>query len=185
MKRRLLLLKISLAAAVICWAIGAQTVIKGSRKLTGSVETGYNSGKTGYSGWYGATDGKVQGWSVPDTAGSDLLYLLSSSAGVAGYQLQDTGSVTCPTLPADAPSFTCHQTAWVKVRYAADETSSSTWTITGATHGLGTCDVVVSTYDGSSPRALITPATLTCNTSTFDVTITWGSPQAGRVVILR
>jgi len=70
--------------------------------------------------------------------------------------------------------------------YAASTSSATTWSVPGATHGLGTCDLVAGTYASSgSTFTQITPSALACNSSSFDVTITWAAPQSGRVVLVK
>ncbi len=76
----------------------------------GGFKSGAGSGNSGYDLYNGATSGGA-GWAVPAVAGSSILYLLPSTAGTTGQFLQDTGSVTCPTLASGAPG-TCHQMLW-------------------------------------------------------------------------
>ncbi len=78
---------------------------------TGGFTTGSSSSNSGFESYSGATSGSA-GFAVPAVAGTAILYLLPSTAGTAGQLMQDTGSVTCPSLPAGAPSL-CHQLAWV------------------------------------------------------------------------
>jgi hypothetical protein len=73
--------------------------------------------------------------------------------------------------------------------YAASLASSSAWVVDGATHGLGTCDIAVSTYaeDGST-RTAVSPSSVACEVSGDNqhrVTVAWSSPQAGRLVLVR
>lgn len=67
-------------------------------------------------------------------------------------------------------------------RYATSF-SGTTVTVTGATHKLATADIEVTVWDNSSPRKKIIPASVTVDTSTFDVVITFGASQSGRLVI--
>jgi len=58
-----------------------------------------------------------------------------------------------------------------------------TRTITGATHGFATTALLVGMYDNSSPRNAI-QAGWTVNSSTYDVTITFASPQSNYYVVI-
>lgn len=66
--------------------------------------------------------------------------------------------------------------------YAADKTSATSWTVTGATHGLGTCDFAWALMDSSGNW--IVPQSVACDGS-YDVTITFGIAQAGRLVFVK
>jgi hypothetical protein len=68
-------------------------------------------------------------------------------------------------------------------KYAADFTSQTTVTITGATHNLGTCDLLARIYDASSPRRAIEPDAITCDATSKDVVVTFASAQSGRIVL--
>lgn len=64
-------------------------------------------------------------------------------------------------------------------RYSATiSPASTTWTIAGGTHGLGSCALA---YAFWVSNVVVEPATISCNASTFDVTITWASAQTGDV----
>ena len=71
------------------------------------------------------------------------------------------------------------------ISYATSFTNETTVTITGATHGLGTADLITAVYDSSTgTRNLIIPNSVSVDTSTYDVTITFGSSQSGRIVLI-
>jgi hypothetical protein len=59
----------------------------------------------------------------------------------------------------------------------------STKTIAGATHGFATTALLVAIYDNASPRNAIAIA-WTVNASTYDVVITFGSPQSNYYVVI-
>ena len=59
----------------------------------------------------------------------------------------------------------------------------STKTIAGATHGFATTALLVAVYDNASPRNAIAIA-WTVNASTYDVVITFGSPQSNYYVVI-
>lgn len=72
--------------------------------------TSAGSSNSGVTCWSGLTSGRIC-VSVANVAGTEIVYLYPSTAGTAGQVLSDSGSTTCPTLPAGYPS-TCHQMAW-------------------------------------------------------------------------
>ena len=59
----------------------------------------------------------------------------------------------------------------------------STKTIAGATHGFATTALLVAVYDNASPRNAMAIA-WTVNASTYDVVITFGSPQSNYYVVI-
>jgi len=74
--------------------------------------------------------------------------------------------------------------------YAAAKTSATSWTITGATHGLATCDLIVYlTKDNGTLREQIFPDKISCETAAggtqYDVVVTWTSAQAGNIVLVK
>ncbi len=82
--------------------------------VVGGISTGTGGTTSGITLWRGVTNGVI-GWAAQDSAtggGSNILYLMPSTAGGAGQVLSDAGSATCPTLPAGAPSL-CHATQWI------------------------------------------------------------------------
>jgi hypothetical protein len=96
-----------------------------------------------------------------------------SIAGTAPYDITVTFGV--------AQTGRCVVNGTGSNKYAADVASATTWTITGATHGLNTADLVVVTKDSSGNR--IEPSSVSINATTKDVTIVWGVAQAGRVML--
>jgi hypothetical protein len=67
--------------------------------------------------------------------------------------------------------------------YSQSFTSQTAVTVLGSAHGLGTANLLVECYDNADPAARITPSSVTVNSSTFDVTITFSSTQTGRCVV--
>jgi len=59
----------------------------------------------------------------------------------------------------------------------------TTRTITGATHGFATTALLVGVYDNASPRNAVS-AGWTVNPSTYDVTISFASPQSNYYVVI-
>ena len=115
--------------------------------------------------------------SWPAVQGAADRYLRNDGSGNLSWAQVNLATGTTGTLPIGSlPALS----------YSASVASATTWTITGATHGLGTADLTVAVYDSGSPtRTRITPGSVTINDSTFDVTITFAVAQAGRVVIQR
>lgn len=108
---------------------------------TGITTPGVTTQGTGLSGMWvagGQTSGSA-GWSVPAIAGSAILYLLPSTVGTTGQTLQDSGAVTCPTLPVGAPTL-CHQTTWA----SAAGTTAPTIVYTPVVTTSGTGSVAMS-----------------------------------------
>jgi hypothetical protein len=69
--------------------------------------------------------------------------------------------------------------------YAVNFTSQTSVTITGATHGLNTADIVVSVYDsGTGTRNLIIPNSVSIDSTTFNVTVTFQNSQSGRIILV-
>lgn len=73
---------------------------------------------------------------------------------------------------------------------AADFSSSTTWTYQGVTHALNTCDLTYTVYENSGTQRKITqPNAVLCETAAggtqYDITVTWASAQAGRLVLLK
>lgn len=74
--------------------------------------------------------------------------------------------------------------------YAATMGSSATWTVAGATHGLGTCDVIVGVMEASGTKLKdLNPGEWDCETAAganqYDVVVRFVTAQAGRLVILK
>ncbi len=67
--------------------------------------------------------------------------------------------------------------------YTASFTSAAVVSITGATHGLGTANLIVQCYDNSSPSNWIEPSQIAIDPVTYNVTITFAAAQTGRCVL--
>lgn len=74
--------------------------------------------------------------------------------------------------------------AWMSTSaYSAGFSSAATWTVTGATHALGTCDLAWEARDGAG--ATVWPNAFSCAAGTFDVTLAWAANQSGRLTLVR
>jgi hypothetical protein len=62
-------------------------------------------------------------------------------------------------------------------------TPSATWTVTGAAHQLGTCDLAWEARDAAG--ATVWPNAFSCAAGTFDVMATWAANQSGRLTLVR
>jgi len=73
----------------------------------------YDGTKSGSVTLSGITSGVVA-LAAADVAGTAIAYVLPATNGTANQALIDTGSTTCPTLAAGAPT-TCHQLSWTSM----------------------------------------------------------------------
>ena len=87
-----------------------------------------------------------------------------------------TGGIVCATDETGGG-------AGADENYQESFTSQTSVTATGAEHGFGHEKLVVAVYDNASPKKLIQPASVTINTSTFDVVVTFAVAQSGTLVI--
>jgi hypothetical protein len=67
--------------------------------------------------------------------------------------------------------------------YAMPFTSATTVTIPGSTHQLGTAKLFVEVYDTETPAVLVEPNEVQINPTTYDVTVSFASPQSGTLVL--
>jgi len=70
-------------------------------------------------------------------------------------------------------------------RYGTNFTSQTTVTVPGTTHGLPTPALLFQVYNAASPRAVIRPNSLTVDPTTFDVVMTFVTPQSGRLLLVQ
>lgn len=69
--------------------------------------------------------------------------------------------------------------------YAATFVNQTTLVVTGATHALGTADLGVCIYDSASgTRNLLIPNSVSIDSNTFNITVTFVQSQSGRIVII-
>jgi hypothetical protein len=67
--------------------------------------------------------------------------------------------------------------------YAMPFTSATTVTVPGSTHQLGTAKLFVAVYDTETPAVLVEPNEIQINPTTYDVTVSFASPQSGTLVL--
>jgi hypothetical protein len=141
----------------------------------------------------GLVDAHGASWRFPE---SIFAGLPTAAAGNTGwrYTVTDCLTSTCTagggSVQADLRST---GSAWVVISGggggAAPYLSSliagpdSTKTIAGATHGFATTALLVAVYDNASPRNALAIA-WTVNASSYDVVITFGSPQSNYYVVI-
>ncbi len=142
----------------------------GSWSIPGSYSAGVGGTNSGAMFVAGVTDAKAQGFSVNDTAGVSILYLMPSAAGAANQVLRDSGAVTCPTLAAGAPAV-CHQLIWsaatgvgAKIVSAVSLPPSQPETCTDVNGDLTTSGCGAGSNTGNSVTST-TPVTKAVNTT--------------------
>src|SRR5262249_13560850 len=67
--------------------------------------------------------------------------------------------------------------------YSGSFVSQTSVTFLGSAHLLGTANLVVACYDTSSPNVRVQPNSVTLNTTSYDVGVTFATPQSGRCVL--
>jgi len=70
-------------------------------------------------------------------------------------------------------------------RFVATYTNTTTVSVAGATHGLGTAALLFAVYDNASPRQSLLPNTITVDPNTFNVVMTFLTPTSGRLLIVK
>jgi hypothetical protein len=176
-------------------SIPTNPVLPGNASATGTFTAAGLISSESFSGnliLNGLTSGQVV-LAVDDVAGTAIVYVMPSTNGTAGQFLEDSGSVTCPTLPAGSPS-TCHQLVWTAGMITGGTCTNQAVTVISTT-GVPTCtsltpvffaafsaDNILGNFTGSSAvpstqaipacandgsHALVYPShTLTCETVT-------------------
>jgi hypothetical protein len=141
----------------------------------------------------GLVDAHGASWRFPE---STFAGLPTAAAGNTGwrYTVTDCLTSTCTagggSVQADLRST---GSVWVVISGGGGGAAAylspliagpdSTKTVAGATHGFATAALLVAVYDNASPRNAIAIA-WTVNASTYDVAITFGSPQSNYYVVI-
>ena len=68
--------------------------------------------------------------------------------------------------------------------FAQTFASATTWTLPGATHGLGSKSLIPMCWDTGTPRQWIIPQGVTVHATSFDVVVTWGLATDGTLVLV-
>jgi hypothetical protein len=67
--------------------------------------------------------------------------------------------------------------------YAMPFTSATTLTVLGTTHQLGTANLFVEVYNTATPAVLVEPNEVQINPTTYNVTVSFASPQSGTLIL--
>jgi len=136
-------------------------IVPGS--ITGQSFTSSDTAHSGDLNLNGLTSGTAS-FVVADVAGTAIAYILPSdnSAGTGKF-LQDTGSTTCPTLPAGAPA-TCHGTTWTAATVTGGTCTNQAVTII-STSGVPTCATITSAYLNITATTCTAPQVVTAISS--------------------
>jgi hypothetical protein len=70
-------------------------------------------------------------------------------------------------------------------RYRTSFTQQTSVTVPGAAHAMPTPALLAQVYDNGVPRAIIRPNTLTVDPNSFDVHLTFVTPQSGHLVLVQ
>lgn len=69
--------------------------------------------------------------------------------------------------------------------FATSFNNQTTLVVTGVTHALGTADLIATVYDSASgARHVVIPDSISIDSNTFDVTVSFVQSQSGRIVIV-
>ena len=126
---------------------------------------------------------------VSHLLGTALLFV-SVYTLVAGKQVQSASAVTIdPTSFDVVVTFATPQSGELCLsaagpRYSTTFTSTTSLTILGSTHGLETAALLYQVYDAASPRHLIEANTLSVDPVSFNVVLTFGTPQSGTILLV-
>lgn len=103
--------------------------------------------------------------------------------------LTDISGLACSSgevIEWDGANFICGTGVGGATAYSATLGSGTTWSVSGVTHGLATCDLTFGIYSVSgSTQSSLVPSSFACDTGTYDVTIGFTVAQAGRLVLLK
>jgi hypothetical protein len=134
------------------------------------------------------------GMYIPDSLQSTLQACVNAAAqnprGVVYIPASYSGSDSYSN-PSNVPVFDMRGigslsfgTTALLAQYATSFSNQTTFTVAGVTHNLLTADLSVTVWNSSSgTRSVIIPNTVTVDSTTFNVTITFVQPQSGRIVI--
>ena len=87
------------------------------------------------------------------------------------------------TWNAGAGQWTPNNPAAVGGAYSSSFTGLTSVTIAGTAHQLNSANLLVTCYDTETPAMEVEPNSIAVNATTFDVTVTFASPQSGRCVV--
>ena len=164
-------------------------------------QTGTNQTQSTLLGYF--ADGQAPGSIVPEyirdlivsiipgtrTEGTLFRFGASGVPGITTWTVPATDGVAGQRLVTNGDGTTSWETPATGV-YTAIFSSSDTWTISGATHGLGTCSLVVQVMETSGTKLVgIQPGGWECETESganqYDITISFETAQAGVLVLVK
>ena len=128
------------------------------------------------------TDGNTASWRAiaGDISG------VPTALRVAGLQ----GRAVSTAVPADGQVLRWNNTTSVwepglasALNYSKSVAAATTFSILGTEHALGTPNLIVTCYDGSSPAKRVEPDLVTVDPLSFNVVVTFAVAQTGRCVV--
>jgi len=176
MKRAILFV----AFAAVC---GAQTTVNGGRDYKGTLKASGNVSAVDFSG-AGATAPARAGTSASRPSGCSQGQIYFATDVTAGQNLYFCTVTGTPGVWTQMSGSTTGggggSAAYISSLLAGPDL---TRTITGATHGFTTTALLIAVYDNASPRNAIN-VTYAVNPTTYDVVITFASPQSSYYVVV-
>jgi hypothetical protein len=146
----------------------------------------------------------VEGGATPSPAGSTNMVLSNNGSAllwqaISGDASGPPGAVTVSGIqghgvstvtPSGGQVLTWNTAAgqWVPTSptggaYSSSFTSQTSVTVAGTAHQLNTANLLVTCYDTETPEMEVEPNSISVNASTYDVTVSFSTPQSGRCVV--
>lgn len=111
----------------------------------------------------------------------------AASGDYTASQVTNTpaGSISATTVQAAIDELDNEKAAasHTHAPYEASFTSQTSVSIAGATHGIGRAALTVTCWDAGAPRNLVEPDTVTVDSGSYDVAVTFAVAQSGRCVL--
>jgi hypothetical protein len=129
-----------------------------------------------------------------DTSNTGTATLNVDSLGAKDILSHTGGALANSDISANKPKTLCYDGTQFIIQgdggaaggstanYEETFSAVTTLTATGAEHGFGHRKILVACYDDSTPRAWIEPNTVTVDSSTFDVVVTFSTSETGLCV---
>ena len=139
---------------------------------------------------YAQTFSSAGTWHVPglthDLGSEDLVFAVYDSGNPRVWVAPGSATVHPSTFDfatSFVPGF-AGLLVLVEGDYAETFSASTSWTLPGVTHGLGTKALIPMCWDTATPRQWIIPQGLTVHPTSFTVVVTWGLATAGTLVLV-
>ncbi len=157
-------------AAANNWALQGGAVPQSSLVPTELNNAGKLLGTDGTNPVWQAIGGDVSGAPAALRVAGLQGRTVSSAAPISGQLLSwsNTNSAWTPT------------TLQVPPNYSVAFTGTTALVIAGTQHNLNTANLLVNCYDNAAPANLIEPGQITIDPATYNVTVTFATPQSGR-----